>query len=54
MSFNWVKLFIKINISYFPDGYKKASCNDELYLVKGGPASGSIILTIYKYIVIIF
>ena len=26
------------------DGYNKALCNDDLYLVKGGPASGSIIL----------
>ena len=30
----------------FIDGYNKALCNDELYLVIGGPASGSIILTI--------
>ena len=29
----------------FLDGYNKALCNDELYLVKGGPASSSIILT---------
>ena len=28
----------------FLDGYNIALCNDELYLVKGGPASGSIIL----------
>ena len=32
----------------FLDCYNKASCNDELYLVKGGPASGSIIL-IFSY-----
>ena len=30
------------------DGYNKASCNDELYLVKGGLVSGSIILTSYN------
>ena len=30
----------------FLDGYNKALCNDDLYLVKGDPASGSIILTI--------
>ena len=28
----------------FLDGYNKALCNDELCLVKGGPASGSTIL----------
>ena len=28
----------------FLDGYNIALCNDDLYLVKGGPASGSIIL----------
>ena len=27
----------------FLDDYNKALCNDELYLVKGGTASGSII-----------
>ena len=32
----------------FLNGYNKAICNEELYLVKGGPASGSIILTIFK------
>ena len=31
----------------FLDGYNIALCNDELYLVKGGPASGSIILIVY-------
>ena len=31
------------------DGYNKALCNDELYLVKGGPASGLIILTCIIY-----
>ena len=34
----------------FLDGYNIALCNDELYLVKGGPASGSIISNIYKVI----
>ena len=33
----------------FQDGYNKALCNDELYLVKGGPASGSIILKSLDY-----
>ena len=32
----------------FLDGYNKASCNGKLYLVKGGLASGSIILTSYN------
>ena len=30
-------------------GYNKALYNDELYLVKGGLASGSIILIILKF-----
>ena len=34
----------------FLDGYNIALCNDELYLVKGGPASGSIILIILFYL----
>ena len=34
----------------FLDGYNKALCNDELYLVKGGPASGSIILNLPTYL----
>ena len=34
----------------FLDSYNKALCNDKLYLVKGGPASGPIILTSCKHI----
>ena len=34
----------------FLDGYNIVLCNDELYLVKGGPASGSIILIILFYL----
>ena len=30
----------------FLDDYNIALCNDELYLVEGGPASGSIILNV--------
>ena len=37
----------------FLDDYNIALCNDELYLVKGGPASGSIILTILEVIKVI-
>ena len=37
----------------FIDGYNKALCNDELYLVKGGPASGSIILMLVNLIVML-
>ena len=35
----------------FLDGYNIALCNDKLYLVKGGLASGSIILTIMIHVI---